>query len=201
MDMVDKVIERCTFEYDENGDVTEIIMNFVRNQQLIEAPVCGNHVIGSINDIPKDKMEHFIEDLREKILYINHDTWEDKNKLSEMDCFTILFNCIKYNVAFYHQEPSCCFCGEPIEGEGKDPQPLKDHGVCCDKCYAEQISDISKEKLGELEFTCCFCGKTFNSYGHNPLPLSEDGKCCDKCNTIFVMPFRGPSMRERLQSA
>lgn len=28
----------------------------------------------------------------------------------------------------------CVFCGKRIDGYGNNPAPVKDEGVCCDKC-------------------------------------------------------------------
>ena len=28
----------------------------------------------------------------------------------------------------------CCICGEPLQGDGNNPWPVKDDGECCDKC-------------------------------------------------------------------
>jgi len=28
----------------------------------------------------------------------------------------------------------CCICGKRINGYGNNPAPVKDEGVCCDKC-------------------------------------------------------------------
>ena len=29
---------------------------------------------------------------------------------------------------------TCCICGKSFKGYGHNPHPLKDEGVCCDKC-------------------------------------------------------------------
>ena len=32
------------------------------------------------------------------------------------------------------EEEVCCICGEPIEGYGNNPYPVKEEGRCCDAC-------------------------------------------------------------------
>lgn len=52
------------------------------------------------------------------------------------------------------KDEECCICGEPIKGYGNNPAPVKDAGVCCDKCNREvvipaRLKSISKNKLEE----------------------------------------------------
>lgn len=32
------------------------------------------------------------------------------------------------------EEETCCICGEPIQGYGNNPRPVKEEGRCCDAC-------------------------------------------------------------------
>lgn len=52
------------------------------------------------------------------------------------------------------KDEECCICGEPIKGYGNNPAPVKDAGVCCDKCNRDvvipaRLKNISKNKLEE----------------------------------------------------
>ena len=44
-------------------------------------------------------------------------------------------------------EHKCCICGEPIEGHGNNPSPVKTEGDCCDKCNAEVVIPARIEKM------------------------------------------------------
>lgn len=44
-------------------------------------------------------------------------------------------------------EHKCCICGEPIEGHGNNPFPVKAEGDCCDKCNAEVVIPARIEKM------------------------------------------------------
>ena len=33
----------------------------------------------------------------------------------------------------------CCICGKEFEGYGNNPDPVKQEGVCCDKCNEEVV--------------------------------------------------------------
>lgn len=44
-------------------------------------------------------------------------------------------------------EHKCCICGEPIEGHGNNPFPVKTEGDCCDKCNAEVVIPARIEKM------------------------------------------------------
>lgn len=44
-------------------------------------------------------------------------------------------------------EHKCCICGEPIEGYGNNPFPVKTEGDCCDKCNAEVVIPARIEKV------------------------------------------------------
>ena len=44
-------------------------------------------------------------------------------------------------------EHKCCICGEPIEGYGNNPFPVKTEGDCCDKCNAEVVIPARIEKM------------------------------------------------------
>ena len=46
-------------------------------------------------------------------------------------------------------EHKCCICGEPIEGHGNNPFPVKTEGDCCDKCNAEVVIPARIEKMKE----------------------------------------------------
>ena len=46
-------------------------------------------------------------------------------------------------------EHKCCICGEPIEGYGNNPFPVKTEGDCCDKCNAEVVIPARIEKMKE----------------------------------------------------
>lgn len=46
----------------------------------------------------------------------------------------------------------CVFCGKRINGYGNNPAPVKDEGVCCDKCnntivLAARIKALKDSKL------------------------------------------------------
>jgi len=45
------------------------------------------------------------------------------------------------------EEEICCICGEPIEGYGNNPAPVKDEGRCCDAC---NIKFVIPARLAEL---------------------------------------------------
>ena len=34
---------------------------------------------------------------------------------------------------------TCCICGEIHIGYGNNPAPVKNDGVCCDRCNAEKV--------------------------------------------------------------
>ena len=44
-------------------------------------------------------------------------------------------------------EHKCCICGEPIEGHGNNPFPVKTEGDCCDKCNTEVVIPARIEKM------------------------------------------------------
>ena len=45
------------------------------------------------------------------------------------------------------EEPRvCCLCGEPLQkGEGNNPAPLMDEGVCCDHCNFHRVIPVRLE--------------------------------------------------------
>lgn len=36
-------------------------------------------------------------------------------------------------------ENVCCICGKKLEEYGNNPAPVKDDGLCCDKCNLEIV--------------------------------------------------------------
>ena len=38
------------------------------------------------------------------------------------------------------KEQRCCICGKKFSGQGNSPFPLKQSGVCCDKCVSGQVT-------------------------------------------------------------
>lgn len=44
----------------------------------------------------------------------------------------------------------CCLCGGEFEGHGNNPAPLKEGGVCCDKCNIEKVLP-ARAKLANAE--------------------------------------------------
>lgn len=36
-------------------------------------------------------------------------------------------------------DEKCVICGEPLQGCGNNPYPVKDDGKCCDKCNYEYV--------------------------------------------------------------
>lgn len=47
----------------------------------------------------------------------------------------------------YSNKKKCCICGKEIKGEGNDPSPVKDEGVCCDEC---NDSVVLEARLAQL---------------------------------------------------
>lgn len=43
----------------------------------------------------------------------------------------------------------CCICGEPLNGHGNNPAPVKDEGKCCDKCNNEVVIPARLNTLKE----------------------------------------------------
>lgn len=44
------------------------------------------------------------------------------------------------------EQQTCCICGKKFHGEGNNPDPIKQEGVCCDECnrivIAERILNL-----------------------------------------------------------
>jgi hypothetical protein len=43
------------------------------------------------------------------------------------------------------KELSCCICGEPLEGHGKDPKPYTDNGRACEGCFTKFVLPLKNE--------------------------------------------------------
>ena len=45
------------------------------------------------------------------------------------------------------KELSCCICGEPLEGNGKDPKPYTDDGRACEGCFTKFVLPLKNEMM------------------------------------------------------
>ena len=81
---------------------------------------------------PEEKLENKIdEDVKNRIL----EKIKNKN--------------IKTPKEDFEDEHKCCICGEPVEGYGNNPFPVRVEGECCDKCNAEVVIPARIEKMKE----------------------------------------------------
>ena len=50
---------------------------------------------------------------------------------------------------------TCCICGKEFEGDGNNPYPVADEGVCCDDCVIyvlkEHYIHNNKKKVSKHE--------------------------------------------------
>jgi len=91
--------------------------------------------------------------------------WYNKTERFRISPFAFLFR--QYmaeglhitKVRFVNQPPQCCLCQKPCECEyGNNPYPLRDEGVCCDKCNSEKVLPArlasQKPKADEMPPLC-----------------------------------------------
>ena len=45
------------------------------------------------------------------------------------------------------KEETCCICGEPLEGQGNNPEPYRHEGRCCDACNIKFVLPARMEEL------------------------------------------------------
>lgn len=47
------------------------------------------------------------------------------------------------------ENKSCCICGQIFIGEGNNPWPVKEDGVCCDDCNYDKVVPARLKKWKE----------------------------------------------------
>lgn len=45
----------------------------------------------------------------------------------------------------------CCICGREFIGHGNNPKPLKQKGICCDRCNQQVVLERIKLSLRRTE--------------------------------------------------
>ena len=93
------------------------------------------------NKIDEDVKNRILEKIKNKNIKTLKEDFEDENvgKPVEKD--------EKPVEEELEDEHKCCICGEPIEGHGNNPSPVKTEGDCCDKCNAEVVIPARIEKM------------------------------------------------------
>ena len=94
------------------------------------------------NKIDEDVKNRILEKIKNKNIKTLKEDFEDENvsKPVEKDEEPPVEEELK-------DEHKCCICGEPIEGHGNNPSPVKTEGDCCDKCNAEVVIPARIEKM------------------------------------------------------
>ena len=94
------------------------------------------------NKIDEDVKNRILEKIKNKNIKTLKEDFEDKNvdEPVEKDEEPPVEEELK-------DEHKCCICGEPIEGHGNNPFPVKTEGDCCDKCNAEVVIPARIEKM------------------------------------------------------
>ena len=93
------------------------------------------------NKIAEDVKNRILEKIKNKNIKTLKEDFEDENvgKPVEKDEEPVEEE--------LEDEHKCCICGEPIEGHGNNPFPVKTEGDCCDKCNAEVVIPARIEKM------------------------------------------------------
>lgn len=93
------------------------------------------------NKIDEDVKNRILEKIKNKNIKTLKEDFEDKNvdEPVEKDEEPVEEE--------LEDEHKCCICGEPIEGHGNNPFPVKTEGDCCDKCNAEVVIPARIEKM------------------------------------------------------
>lgn len=93
------------------------------------------------NKIDEDVKNRILEKIKNKNIKTPKEDFEDENvgEPAEKD-----EEPVKEELEDEHK---CCICGEPIEGHGNNPFPVKTEGDCCDKCNAEVVIPARIEKM------------------------------------------------------
>lgn len=93
------------------------------------------------NKIDEDVKNRILEKIKNKNIKTLKEDFEDENvgKPVEKDEEPVEEE--------LEDEHKCCICGEPIEGHGNNPFPVKTEGDCCDKCNAEVVIPARIEKM------------------------------------------------------
>lgn len=93
------------------------------------------------NKIDEDVKNRILEKIKNKNIKTLKEDFEDKNvdEPVEKDEGPVEEE--------LEDEHKCCICGEPIEGHGNNPFPVKAEGDCCDKCNAEVVIPARIEKM------------------------------------------------------
>ena len=95
------------------------------------------------NKIDEDVKNRILEKIKNKNIKTSKEDFEDENvgEPVEKDEEPVEEE--------LKDEHKCCICGEPIEGHGNNPFPVKAEGDCCDKCNAEVVIPARIEKMKE----------------------------------------------------
>ena len=93
------------------------------------------------NKIDEDVKNRILEKIKNKNIKTLKEDFEDENvsEPAEKDEEPVAEE--------LEDEHKCCICGEPIEGHGNNPFPVKTEGDCCDKCNAEVVIPARIEKM------------------------------------------------------
>lgn len=93
------------------------------------------------NKIDEDVKNRILEKIKNKNIKTPKEDFEDENvsEPAEKDEEPVEEE--------LEDEHKCCICGEPIEGHGNNPFPVKTEGDCCDKCNAEVVIPARIEKM------------------------------------------------------
>ena len=93
------------------------------------------------NKIDEDVKNRILEKIKNKNIKTLKEDFEDENvgEPAEKDEEPVEEE--------LEDEHKCCICGEPIEGHGNNPFPVKTEGDCCDKCNAEVVIPARIEKM------------------------------------------------------
>lgn len=93
------------------------------------------------NKIDEDVKNRILEKIKNKNIKTLKEDFEDKNVDEPVEKDE---KPVKEELEDEHK---CCICGEPIEGHGNNPFPVKTEGDCCDKCNAEVVIPARIEKM------------------------------------------------------
>lgn len=93
------------------------------------------------NKIDEDVKNRILEKIKNKNIKTLKEDFEDKNVDEPVEKDE---EPVEEELKDKHK---CCICGEPIEGHGNNPFPVKAEGDCCDKCNAEVVIPARIEKM------------------------------------------------------
>ncbi len=93
---------------------------------------------------PGDWHDHMKADMRMLLdcqyIYMLKGWWVSKGAKLELDVATSCgLKPLFEDDDMHDMEHTCCICGKKFYGVGDDPYPVKEEGVCCEKCNWEVV--------------------------------------------------------------